>query len=64
MRDAAGEAEYHYVLIDYVCKVVSGELRAGDDVSRATWVREGALRRIPIDRGHARRDRKASGSSK
>ena len=35
MRDAAGRAEYHYVLVDYVCKVVEGELRAGDDVSRA-----------------------------
>ncbi len=39
MRDASGRAEYHYVLVDYVCKVVGGELRAGDDVSRVEWVR-------------------------
>ncbi len=39
MRDSQGKAEYHYLLVDYVCKVVGGALRAGDDVSRAEWVR-------------------------
>ena len=43
MRDAQGRAEYHYVLVDYVCKVVGGELRAGDDVSRARWVRHAEI---------------------
>ena len=43
MRDAAGRAEYHYVLIDSVCKVERGELHAGDDVSRAEWVRRDRL---------------------
>jgi len=38
MRDAAGRAEYHYVLVDYVCKVVSGAPVPGDDVSRVEWV--------------------------
>lgn len=38
MPDEHGKAEYHYILVDYVCKVVGGELRAGDDVSRAEWV--------------------------
>ncbi len=38
MRDGAGRPEYHYVLIDYICKIRGGELRAGDDVSRAEWV--------------------------
>ena len=27
MRDAQGRAEYHYLLVDYVCKVVGGELQ-------------------------------------
>jgi ADP-ribose pyrophosphatase YjhB (NUDIX family) len=39
MRDKAGKAEYHYVLIDYLCKVTSGELRAGDDSAAVEWVR-------------------------
>ena len=44
MQDALGRPEYHYVLIDYVCKVVGSGARAGgpqlcpgDDVSRAEW---------------------------
>ena len=39
MHDKAGGVEYHYVLADYVCKVVSGELKAADDASRAEWFR-------------------------
>ncbi len=66
MPDAAGRAEYHYVLIDYVCTVVKGRPRAGDDVSRVQWVKRGAIgeyRLTPgtlevIDRAfHARRKR-------
>jgi 8-oxo-dGTP diphosphatase len=43
MRDSAGKAEYHYVLVDYICKITGGALRPGDDVSRAEWVRRAAL---------------------
>lgn len=38
IRDENGEAEYHYVLIDYLCRVTGGDVCAGDDVSRAEWV--------------------------
>jgi 8-oxo-dGTP diphosphatase len=38
MRDAEGRAEYHYVLVDYVCRATGGRLAAGDDVSRVEWV--------------------------
>ncbi len=38
MRDAEGRAEYHYVLVDYICKAAGGELHPGDDVSRVEWV--------------------------
>lgn len=38
MRDTEGRAEYHYVLVDYVCKVTGGELVGGDDVSAVKWV--------------------------
>jgi 8-oxo-dGTP diphosphatase len=43
MRDDSGRAEYHYVLADYLCKLEGGELRPGDDVSRAEWVRRADL---------------------
>jgi ADP-ribose pyrophosphatase YjhB (NUDIX family) len=51
MRDATGRAEYHYVLADYICKVVGGKLRAGDDVSRAEWVRRSELGNYLITEG-------------
>ena len=51
MPDAEGRAEYHYVLADYLCKVVGGKLRAGDDVSRAEWVRRSELDRYRITEG-------------
>jgi len=38
LRDEGQRPEYHYVLIDYLCEVEGGELRAGDDVSQAVWV--------------------------
>jgi len=38
MRDRRGRAEYHYLLLDYICRVTGGTLRAGDDVARAAWV--------------------------
>jgi len=51
MRDQNGEAEYHYVLIDYLCRVTSGALRAGDDVSRVEWVRRRDLDGMRITEG-------------
>jgi ADP-ribose pyrophosphatase YjhB (NUDIX family) len=51
MRDAKGRVEYHYVLADYVCKVVGGKLRAGDDVSRAEWARRSELERYRLTEG-------------
>lgn len=51
IRDRSGDAEYHYVLIDYICKLTGGKLRPGDDVSRAEWVRRGALDNYTITEG-------------
>jgi ADP-ribose pyrophosphatase YjhB (NUDIX family) len=66
MHDPAGRVEYHYVLADYVCKVVGGELRAGDDVSSVQWVKRGEVPDFRLTEGtlvviqrafHARRRR-------
>jgi 8-oxo-dGTP diphosphatase len=43
LRDADGKAQYHYVLVDHVCKVVGGELKAGSDVVDVRWVSESEL---------------------
>ena len=41
--DAAGKPRYHYVLIDFLCRRLSGELRAGGDAAEARWVLESEL---------------------
>jgi len=51
LRDPAGAPEYHYVLIDYVCRVTGGMLRAGDDVCRVEWMERGALAELEITEG-------------
>ncbi|MGI8989333.1 MAG: NUDIX hydrolase [Bryobacteraceae bacterium] len=51
MRDPDGQPEYHYVLIDYVCRVTGGALIAGDDVSRAQWIERGDLQHYRITEG-------------
>jgi 8-oxo-dGTP diphosphatase len=52
MRDASGRAEYHYILVDYVCRVVGKEKpRAGDDVSRVEWVRRQRLSDFRLTEG-------------
>jgi len=51
MRDAQGAPEYHYVLIDYVCRITGGTLCAGDDVSRVAWVPRRRLATYRITEG-------------
>ena len=51
MRDQQGNAEYHYVLIDYLCRANGGKLAASDDVARAEWVPRNALKQYRITEG-------------
>jgi len=51
MPDAVGRIEYHYVLIDYLCRVTGGTLKAADDVSRAEWVARRRLAQYKITEG-------------
>ncbi|MGO4879522.1 MAG: NUDIX hydrolase [Bryobacteraceae bacterium] len=50
-RDSEGNAEYHYVLIDYICRVTGGSLHAADDASRAEWVARDKLSNYTITAG-------------
>jgi len=43
MPDREGRPEYHYVLIDYLCRRLSGQPAAASDVSRVAWVSESEL---------------------
>lgn len=51
MYDAADCIEYHYVLIDYLCQVRGGELRAGDDSTNVAWVKREDLATYKITEG-------------
>ena len=51
MRDASGAPEYHYVLIDYMCRVIGGTLAPGDDVCAVEWVRLCDLPQLEITEG-------------
>jgi 8-oxo-dGTP diphosphatase len=36
-RDAQGRVQYHYVLVDYLCRIVGGELACATDAIDARW---------------------------
>jgi ADP-ribose pyrophosphatase YjhB (NUDIX family) len=37
-QDPDGRTRYHYVLIDFLCRPLGGELRAGGDAADVRWV--------------------------
>jgi 8-oxo-dGTP diphosphatase len=41
--DEQGKMRYHYVLIDFLCRRVAGELLAGDDADEVRWFRREEL---------------------
>ena len=52
VRDGAGRVRYHYVLVDFACSRVDGELTAGSDAEDAAWVPRSQLDIRNIARGH------------
>ena len=42
-RDPDGRVLYHFVLVDYLCRVVGGQLAAGSDAADAVFADPGAL---------------------
>lgn len=51
MRDADGRPEYHYVLIDYLCRSTNGNPKPADDVTKVEWVRREELKHYRITEG-------------
>ncbi len=50
MRDKEGKAEYHYVLVDYLCKA-KGDPKPGDDAAAVEWVRRKDLGERKVTEG-------------
>ena len=55
----AGAPQYHYVLIDFLCTVEGGELRAGGDAADVSWAGESELASYRLEEPAQRVIRKA-----
>ncbi|HKD07393.1 MAG TPA: NUDIX hydrolase [Bryobacteraceae bacterium] len=51
MKDESGRPEYHYVLMDYLCRPSGGTLCAADDASRVAWFAPEEIRALHITEG-------------
>ena len=47
-RDADGRIEYHYVIVDYACRVQGGALAAGTDAEDVRWTELCDLERLGV----------------
>jgi ADP-ribose pyrophosphatase YjhB (NUDIX family) len=45
-----GRPQYHYVLIDFLCRVNGGELRAAADAADAAWAGESELEPFKLEK--------------
>jgi len=43
IRTEDGRVRYHYVLIDFLCRRIAGEMRAGSDAAEVGWFRRDEL---------------------
>jgi ADP-ribose pyrophosphatase YjhB (NUDIX family) len=48
LKDEDGRVLYHYVLIDFLCRRVSGEPQASDDATDARWFTKPELSLLPL----------------
>lgn len=48
MRDPESKVQYHYVLVDFLCRRLAGEAQAGADASELRWITARELESFPI----------------
>jgi len=48
LRDADGRTRYHYVLIDFLCRRIAGELHAAGDAAEARWFTSSELSELSL----------------
>lgn len=54
-----GRPRFHFVIVDYLCERISGEPRAGGDVTELAFVREDELEKFQLTEAATRVVRKA-----
>jgi len=52
--DEAKQCRYHYVLIDFLCERVSGDLHAAGDATDARWFTTAEISKLPLPEDTAR----------
>lgn len=48
IRDAGGRVQYHFVVVDYLCRVVGGVLASASDAAAAEWAALDDLDRFAV----------------
>jgi len=48
LRDDRGQVLYHYVLIDFLCRIKGGSLQAAGDADQAQWFNQQELSALPL----------------
>ena len=49
--DGSSRLEYHYVLVDYIARPVSGKLRLNPESSESGWFTRGQIGHLAMSRG-------------
>lgn len=57
--DPEGRTKYHYVILDYLCEVTSGNARAGSDATDLAWADESELGKYELNAATTRVIQKA-----
>jgi len=58
-----GRTRYHYVLVDFLCRVRSGELHSGADAAEAEWANVDHLEKYKLEKPALNVIRRAFGST-
>ncbi len=53
LRDAEERPEYHYVIVDYLCRLVSGTAQAGSDAAAVGWYSKQDIETLRLTEGAA-----------
>lgn len=48
-RNDNARLNYHYVIIDFLCELKDGQLKAGDDALEARWISKKELKQINVN---------------
>jgi 8-oxo-dGTP diphosphatase len=48
LRDESGRVRYHYLLVDFLCRRVDGDLLAAGDADEVRWFSPAELEKLPL----------------